>query len=132
MLRRALQSFVPAFLALAFLCGMPVAGIGGLEANAAPSIASVADAPVAHGNLTQDVVPGGTLSQSADEDDTPDDRFNRTVTDDDDSTDDRVVRIAVAVIWPTSALDAPSFDTSGVTGPTHRPCAAPPRAPPIA
>jgi hypothetical protein len=130
MLRRALSSFVPAFLALAFLCGTPATSIGGQEASATAWNFGASSSPITRGNLAQDV-PGGALKQSADEDDSPDDRIVRTVTDDEDSSD-RVVRLIIAVIWPASELDAPSTDTSGVAGPTHRPCAAPPRAPPIA
>jgi hypothetical protein len=125
MLRRALLSIVPAFLALAFLCGMPASSFGEPEASATSW-----NGGVSRGNPTQNI-PGG-LKQSADEDDSPHDRIIRTLADDDDGTDDRIVRIATAVIWPAPALDALSVETSDTSGPTHRPCAAPPRAPPIA
>ena len=131
MLRRALLSIVPAFLALAFLCGAPATSFGGPDASAISWTFGTSSSPATRGNLAQDI-PGGAIKQSADEDDTPDDRIIRIVTDDDESIDDRLVRIGISVIWPASALDAPSTDTSGMAGPTHRPCAAPPRAPPIA
>jgi hypothetical protein len=128
MLRRALLSIVPAFLALAFLCGAPATSFGDGEASVTSWNAGMM--PVSRGNPVQNIP--GVLKQSADEDDSPDDRIIRTLADDDDGTDDRIVRIAAAVIWPAPALDALSVETGDTAGPTHRPCAAPPRAPPIA
>jgi hypothetical protein len=116
MLRRAFLSFVPAFLALAFLCGTPGSSIGGPEAGATSWSTGTATTPVARGSLTQDI-PDGAVNQSADEDDTP---------------DARIVRVVTAVIWPASALSARILHASDRAGPSHRPCAAPPRAPPTA
>jgi hypothetical protein len=116
MLRRAFLSFVPAVLALAFLCGTPGTSVGGPEASATSWIAGVATAPVARGNLTQDI-PDGAINQRADQDDNP---------------DDRIVRLATTIVWPDSALRARILGANDTVGPTHRPCAAPPRAPPTA
>ena len=56
MLRRAFLSFLPALLALAFLCGTPGTSIGGPEASATTSWStSVATASASRGSLTQDV-----------------------------------------------------------------------------
>ena len=53
MLRRAFLSFLPALLALAFLCGTPGTSIGGPEASALSWNTDVATAPVARGDLSQ-------------------------------------------------------------------------------
>ena len=116
MLRRTFLGFLPAFLALAFLCGTPGASIGGPGASATSWNTQAAAAPVARGNLTQDV-PDGAVNQRADEDDAP---------------DDRIVRVVTAIVWPDSALAARTLHASERAGATHRPCAAPPRAPPTA
>ncbi len=108
MFRRAVLGFLPAFLALAFLCGTPATSVGGPETSATT--------PVVRGKLTQDV-PDVSIYQSADEDDTP---------------DDRIVRVVSAVVWPDPALDARLLRASDRAGRSHRPCAAPPRAPPTA
>jgi hypothetical protein len=116
MLRRAFLSFLPALLALAFLCGTPGTSVGGPEASAISWGTGVANAPVARGDLTRDV-PDDSLGQRADQDDNP---------------DDRTVRLAITIIWPDSALGVSFLDTNDTTGTTHRPCAARPRAPPFA
>jgi hypothetical protein len=121
MFRRAFLNCLPAFLALAFLCGTPATSIGGPEASAtswgAKSWgATGATTPVVRGKLTQDV-PDVSIYQSADEDDTP---------------DARIVRVVSTVVWPDPALDARFLRASDRVGRSHRPCAAPPRAPPTA
>jgi hypothetical protein len=126
MFRRAFLSFLPAFLALALLCGTPATSVGGPEASAtswgakswgAKSWgAAGATTPVVRGKLTQDVADV-SVYQSADEDDTP---------------DDRIARVVSAVVWPDPALDARFLRASDRAGRSHRPCAAPPRAPPTA
>ena len=110
MFRRAVLGFLPAFLALAFLCGTPATSVGGPEASATSWGADSTPSPVVRGSLTQDV-PDVSVNPSADEDDTP---------------DDRIVRIVSAVIWPDPALDARSFmratAPAAATGPApHRP-----------
>ncbi len=116
MLRRAFLSFLPALLALAFLCGTPGTSIGGPEASALSWNTDVATAPVARGDLSRDI-PDSALGQRADQDDNP---------------DDRIVRIATTIVWPDSALRASVTGADDIIRPTHRPCAAPPRAPPTA
>ena len=116
MLRRAFLSLVPALLALACLCGTPATSIGGPEVSATSWSAKSATAPAARGTLTQDVADIA-VNQSADEDDAP---------------DDRIVRVVTAVVWPDSARVARILYTSERAGDRHRPCAAPPRAPPTA
>jgi hypothetical protein len=113
MFRRAVLGFLPAFLALAILCGTPATSIGGPEASAT---SWDAPAPVVRGSLTQDI-PDISVNQSADEDDTP---------------DDRIVRVASTIVWPDPAIGAPLLHASDRAGRGHRPCAAPARAPPIA
>jgi hypothetical protein len=116
MFRRTVLGFLPAFLALAFLCGTPATSIGGPAASATSWGAASATTPVVRGKLTQDV-PDVSINQSADEDDTP---------------DARIVRVVSTVVWPDSALDARFLRASDRAGRSHRPCAAPPRAPPTA
>jgi hypothetical protein len=116
MFRRTFLGLLPAFLALVFLCGTPATSIGGPEASAATWGTASAPPPVARGKLTQDVADV-SVYQSADEDDTP---------------DDRVVRVVSSVVWPDSALAARFLRARDRAGPSHRPCAAPPRAPPTA
>ena len=121
MFRRAVLGFLPAFLALAILCGTPATSVGGPEASATSWKAKSwgatrAPTPVVRGSLTQDV-PDVSVNPNADEDDTP---------------DDRIVRVVSAVIWPDPALDAGYLHASDRAGRSHRPCAAPPRAPPTA
>jgi hypothetical protein len=115
MLRRALLGFLPALLALAFLFGTPATGIDAPEAAVSSWKITDAHRAVARGHLIEDD-NDGSASQSADEDDSP---------------DDRIVRVVTAIIWPQSALD-PSVLVSNTVGPSHPPCAAPPRAPPAA
>jgi hypothetical protein len=116
MLRRAFLSLVPALLALAFLCGTPATSMGGLEASAASWNTGAGTGPVVRGSLAQDD-DDVSVSQSADEDDTP---------------DDRVVRVVTTIVWPDSALQTRILHASDRAGDRHRPCAAPPRAPPTA
>ena len=116
MLRRALLSFLPAFLAMAFLCGTPGTSVGGPEASAISWRTDVAAATVARGDLSRDI-PDTAFGQRADQDDNP---------------DDRIVRIATTIVWPDSALRASAIGADDIVRPTHRPCAAPPRAPPTA
>lgn len=117
MARRAYLSLLPAaLLALAFLFGTPGASMGGPEASATSWTAPAASAPVARGSLTQDL-PDGAINPRADQDDTP---------------DDRILRVVTAIIWPASTFEARLLDTIEHAGPSHRPCAAPPRAPPTA
>ena len=121
MFRRAVLGFLPAFLALAILCGTPATSVGAPEASATSwdaksSGATSASAPIVRGSLTQDA-PEVSVNPSADEDDTP---------------DDRIVRVASAVIWPDPTLDVGHLHASDRAGRSHRPCAAPPRAPPTA
>lgn len=121
MYRRAILGALPAVLALAFLCGTPGTGMGGPEVGATSWGttswgAASTNAPVARGTLSQDV-PDAAVNQSADEDDTP---------------DDHIVRVVSAVVWPNPALDTGLLHPSDRAGRSHRPCAAPPRAPPTA
>jgi hypothetical protein len=116
MLRRVFSTFVPAFLALAFLCGAPVTGAAGPEASATSWNAGSPIAPAARGSLTQDI-PDTAVIQRTDQDDTP---------------DDRIVRAVTTIVWPDSTIRTPILYTRDVVPPTHRPCAAPPRGPPTA
>jgi hypothetical protein len=112
-------SLLPAFVALMFLCGTSAASLGGPETGVATwttDASAAASIPVARGNLTEEI-PDGALGQRADQDDNP---------------DDRIVRIATSIVWPDSALRAPPLAADESIRPTHRPCAAPPRAPPTA
>jgi hypothetical protein len=116
MLCRAFLNLVPALLALAFLCGTPATSLGGPQVSAASWSAKAAGAPVARGSLTGDV-DDVSVNQTADEDDTP---------------DDRIVRVVTTIVWPHAALQARPLHASERAGDRHRPCAAPPRAPPTA
>jgi hypothetical protein len=121
MFRRTFHSFLPALLALAFLCGMPATSIGGPDAGTSSSEASSwsgarAPSPVVRGSLTQDV-GDVSVNQSADQDDTP---------------DDRVIRVVSFVVWPDTAPDAQFLHPSDRAGLSHQPRAASPRAPPTA
>jgi hypothetical protein len=116
MFRRAFLSLLPAFLALAFLCGTPATSLGGAEAGAASWSVKAATTPVARGSLTGDV-DDVSVNQTADEDDTP---------------DDRIVRVVSTIVWPHAAHQARTLHASERAGDRHRPCAAPPRAPPTA
>jgi hypothetical protein len=118
MLRRAFLTLLPALVALVFLCGTPGTSIGGPEASATttPSSTSFAIKSAARGSLTQDIADVA-VNQQADEDDVP---------------DDRVVRTVVTIVWPDSALQSRILHASDRAGPSHEPCASPPRAPPTA
>jgi hypothetical protein len=71
---------------------------------------------LAHRNLGEDV-PDAIVNLGADQD---------------DASDDGVLLVAVIVDWPEIAFEAPFACRTTVVGRSHRPCAAPPRAPPIA
>ena len=116
MLRRTFSAFLPALVALVFLCGTPGTSIGGPETSAATtsSSTSIAIAGATRGSLTQDIADVA-FNQQADEDDVP---------------DDRVVRTAVTIVWPTSAFETQILQESDRAGRSHEPCASPPRAPP--
>ena len=117
MLRRAFLTVLPALVALVFLCGTPAAGIGGgPETNASTTFSStgIATPPAARGSLTQDL-PDVAFNQQADEDDSP---------------DAHVVRTVVSIVWPDSTLQSCTLHESDQAGPSHQPCASPPRAPP--
>jgi hypothetical protein len=116
MLRRASLGFLPALLALALLCGTPGTSLGGPEASATSWNAAATTAPVARGDLTQDI-PDGAVNQRADEDDNP---------------GDRIVRLVTAIVWPDTALSVRILLANERPGKTHSPCAASPRAPPTA
>lgn len=117
MLRRAFLSLVPALLALAFLCGTPAATyVDGPEAGASSWSSASATSPVARGSLTQDVTDIA-INQGADDDDKP---------------DSRVIRVTVSIIWPDSTFAVRILNASICAGDRHQPCAALPRAPPIA
>jgi hypothetical protein len=117
MLRRAFLSFVPALLALTFLCGTAGTSVGGPEASATSVNTGAATAPVAHARTGYAV--GDILGQSS-------------VADEDDGPDDRIVRIATTIVWPELAFKSWIFCASDGVSLTHRPCAAPARAPPTA
>jgi hypothetical protein len=116
MIRRALLALLPALLALAFLTGTPGTSLGGPEASATSWSGKVPIAPAARGSVNQDV-PDGALNPRADEDDT---------------SDDRIIRVVIAIVWPPSARETPTLSASERAGPSHRPRAAPSRAPPPA
>jgi hypothetical protein len=121
MVRRALFGFCSALLmALVFLCGTPNASIGGPQVEAAFWNSRVAPAPIATRDLsTRDLsaeILDGAIDQLAD----------------DDNHDTPVDRVATAVVWPISAFEPQILHPSDRAGPTHRPCAADPRAPPTA
>jgi hypothetical protein len=115
MLRRLLTMFATAFLVLGCLFGVASAGAGtGESAATASNTPAIAARASIRGTLNQDV-PDGGVTQRADEDDAP----------------DRAIRIGTAFRWPEPASTLLSHADAGI-GPTHRPCASPPRAPPAA
>ena len=117
MLRRATLSLFPAIFALAFLFAAPAVSAGTSHQSASASSADTgARPPVIRGSLSQEI-PDVAFHQRADEDDTP---------------DVRIVRVITAIVWPHATLKGRFLRTAGAIGPTHRPCAAPPRAPPTA
>lgn len=116
MLRRAFLGFIPAILALVFWFGAPSASVGAPEPMASSWKADAAWSLVARGNSTQDS-SDSSISQSADQDDSP---------------DERLIRIASTITWPAPARHGLTVAINDLVGPTHRPCAAPPRAPPSA
>lgn len=116
MLRRALFGLYPALLvALVFLCGTPGTSVGGPQAEASSQNARIGSVAVAYRDLNADV-PDGAISQFAD----------------DDNHDTPIDRVLVTVIWPAPAFNSRILPQSDRAGPTHRPCAAEPRAPPTA
>jgi len=115
MVPRALFSFVQAFLVvLVFLCGTPVMGIGGPQASAASWSMGVASAPAVRGDLTADI-SDGVINLA-----------------DDDDPDDLIVRAEVVIGSPNVAAKPRILHADERARPTHRSCAAQPRAPPIA
>jgi hypothetical protein len=121
MVRRALFGFCPALLtALVFLCGTPNASIGGSQVEAAAWNSRVAPAPIATRDLSTRDLCADILDNAIDQ------------LADDDNHDTPVDRVAAAVVWPVSAFERQILHPSDRAGPTHRPCAADPRAPPTA
>ena len=116
MVRRAVLSLVPALLALAFLCGTPATCMDGPEIGATSWSTASATTPVTRGTLTQDVADIA-VDQSADDDDQP---------------DHRVIRATATVVWPAATFAVRILHSSVRAGDRHQPCAALPRAPPIA
>lgn len=117
MIRRALLGLLPALLALAFLTGTPGTSMGGPEASATSWSAKTPIAPAARGSVNQDA-PDGALNPRTDEDDTSDDHI--------------IIRVVSAIVWPSSARETRILIASERAGPSHRPRAAPSRAPPTA
>jgi hypothetical protein len=117
MVRRALLTLFPLVLAaLTLVSATPGASRG--ETQAAAGWSSAAElVSVVHRNLAQDVSDDDTVSQRADVDDDP---------------AERIIRVAVAFVWPGSQSEERILRASERAGPTHRPCAANPRAPPTA
>jgi hypothetical protein len=112
MLRRAWLIILPAILTLAFLMGTPVTGTAGPDPGAQSArFWSIS----AYGNFNSEPDPVVSLR-----------------TDQDDPSDDRVAQTASTVTWPDTAPELAIVGGATVVGPTHRPCAAPARAPPIA
>ncbi len=117
MLRRATLSLFPAILALALLFAAPAVSAGSLQPGVSASSADIgARPPIIRGSLSQEI-PDVAYNPRADEEDTP---------------DARIVRVVTTIVWPQAALKGRLLRTAGTIGPTHRPCAAPPRAPPTA
>ena len=117
MVPRALFRLFPALLVvLVFLCGTPSMGLGGPQASAASWSIAVAPAPAVRGDLTSEI-PDGAINPAAEEDDTP---------------DDLIVRVVARIVWPSSESKPRILYADERARPTHRPCAAEPRAPPIA
>lgn len=117
MVPRALLRLFPALLVvLVFLCGTPSMGMGGPQASAASWSIGVAPAPAVRGGLTSEI-PDGAINPAADEDDSP---------------DDPIVRVVARIVWPGSGSKPRMRGANERARPTHRPCAAEPRAPPIA
>lgn len=116
MLRRLPTMLATAFLALACLQGIPSAGAGtGEPAVTAWNAPEIAASASSRGILNQDA-PDGGVNQRADEDDAP----------------DRVSRVSTACQWPQPASSPLLGRADAGIGPTHSPCASPPRAPPAA
>ena len=117
MLRRGLLEILPlVFAAVAFLDGTPAGEFGVARASAAVSHVQAVTASVTTGSVTTDL-PDIAVSQAAD---------------DDDQHDTPVVRTVVSIVWPDSSFaDRASF-ANVCAVPSHRPCAAEPRAPPTA
>ena len=111
MARRFTSILIPALFAMAAL----LASVPTVAAGVETTVASWDTREIIRGAPTQDVPEGG-VNYRIDGDDTP----------------ARIVRVAVAVIWPGAAGAAPCGLGADRIDPTHRPCAAPPRAPPTA
>jgi hypothetical protein len=116
MVRRALLTIFPAVLAaLAFLNGTPIADLSAARVSATSWQAEAISAPVVTGNVATDITDS-VVSPAVD----------------DDHNDTPVVRRVVSVVWPDSAFADRVLRTTDRVEPTHRPCAAEPRAPPTA
>jgi hypothetical protein len=116
MFRRACLYLLPVFFALVFLAGTPASSTAGQEASAAPPTLGTVLAPFTHRNLGQEI-PDAIVSLG---------------TDQDEASDDGVLLVVVMIDWPEVAFEASFACQTTVVGSSHRPCAAPPRAPPIA
>jgi hypothetical protein len=118
MVRRALLSLFPIILATLAILQVtpgPIAGESQVQAaGGVSSAAGVLAAPVARGNLTEDL-PDIAISQGADAD---------------DNSSALSVRIAVAVLWPQSTFERRILEAGDRAGPNYWPCVAVPRAPP--
>jgi len=116
MLRRVCFYILPVFLALAFYLGTPASGFAGQSASAAPQSGAALSSPLAHGNLSEDA-PDAIVSLRADQD---------------GASDDGIIQTITIVSWPDVTFEVPFAYRTFVVGASHRPCAAPPRAPPTA
>jgi hypothetical protein len=116
MVRRALLTIFPAVLAaLAILDGTPIADLTAARVSATSWRAEAISAPVVTGNVATDVADS-VISPAVD----------------DDHHDTPVVRRVISVVWPDSAFADRVLCASDRIEPSHRPCAAEPRAPPTA
>jgi hypothetical protein len=117
MVRQALLTLYPLLLVLLTLVsGAPGAPRGDAQVSAASSVGAAVVVAAASSNLAQDD-PDQAVGQSVSQDDDP---------------NDRIIHLAVAMVWPDDAPGERTLHTSERAGPSHRPCAAYPRAPPIA
>lgn len=115
MVRRALLTLFPLVLAALTLVSVtPGASRGDAQAAGWSNAAELISV---HSNLAQDVSDDDTVSQRVDVDDDP---------------DERTIRVAAAIVWPDFQSEERVLRASERAGPTHRPCAAHPRAPPTA
>src|SRR5262245_13189897 len=119
MVPRALFNVAPAVLAvLVFLCGTPSMGSGRSQASAASWSLVAPPAPRVRGDFTSDIpedVPDGATNPAAYDDDGP---------------DDLIVWVVAVIVWPNVEPPPRILYADERPCPTHRPCAAEPRAPP--